>query len=157
MLALINPIVRLLLRSPFHGLLSDTLMLLTVTGRSSGTHYIFPVAYGQQGEALIVLTSHAWWKNLRGGAPVQVEIKRVRRMGRAEAISEDRAAIAAELLAQMRAHPALAKSFHIPLDTRGQPDADAVQAVAQHEVLVRIALLPSTAAWSNSSTGAAHT
>jgi deazaflavin-dependent oxidoreductase (nitroreductase family) len=117
-------------------------MLLTYTGRRSGKRYTIPVTYRRHDDTVTVFTSHSWWKNLRDGATVQVEIKRVWRKGRAEAISEDRVAIAAEFLAQMRAHPALAKSFRIPLDADGQPDAEAVRLVAQQEVWVRIALLP---------------
>jgi hypothetical protein len=35
-MAAMNPFVRLLLRSPLHFVLSDTLLLLTYTGRTSG-------------------------------------------------------------------------------------------------------------------------
>ena len=146
MLKMINPFVRLLLRSPFHGMVSETLLLLTFTGRKTGTRYTIPVAYGRQGDMVTVFTSHTWWKNVKGGAPVQVEIKRERRNGTAEAISDDAPAIAAQFLADLQAHPTLAKSYHIPLDANGHPDAEAAQQMAAHEVLVRIQLVPSSVA-----------
>jgi deazaflavin-dependent oxidoreductase (nitroreductase family) len=145
MLKMINPFVRLLLRSPLHGMLSKSLLLLTFTGRKSGKRYTIPVAYSRQGDVLSVFTSHTWWKNLRGGAPVQVEMRRIRRTGTAEAISDDVPAIAAQFLADLRAQPMLAKSYHIPLDAAGQPDAAAARQMAAQEVLVRIHLAPSTA------------
>lgn len=141
----VNPFVRLLLRSPLHFVLSDSLLLLTYTGRKSGKRYTIPVTYGREGDMVTVFTHHTWWKNLKGGAPVQVEIKRVRRTGTSEVISDDVPATAVQLLAQLRGHPMLARSYHVPLDRDGQPDAEAVWLVAQHQVMVRIQLAPSAA------------
>jgi F420H(2)-dependent quinone reductase len=141
-MAAMNPFVRLLLRSPLHFVLSDTLLLLTYTGRTSGRRYTIPMAYSRVGDVVTVFTLHAWWKNLRGGAPVVVEIKRRRCDGRAEAISDDQLTIAAALRAHLREHPSMARIYHIPLDADGQPDADAVRQVARSVVLVRIRLAP---------------
>ncbi len=41
----LNPLMRALLRSPFHGLLSGMLMLLSYTGRKSGRTYTIPIGY----------------------------------------------------------------------------------------------------------------
>src|SRR5262249_17743027 len=41
----INPVIRALLRSPVHGLMSKSLMLITFTGRKSGRRYTTPVRY----------------------------------------------------------------------------------------------------------------
>ena len=139
-----NPFVRLLLRSPLHFVLSDTLLLLTYTGRTSGRRYTIPMAYSRVGDVVTVFTLHIWWKNLRGGAPVVVEIKRRRCDGRAEAISDDQPVIAEALRAHLREHPSMARIYHVPLDADGQPDADAVRQVARFVVLVRIRLAPSS-------------
>jgi hypothetical protein len=45
-----NPVVRLVLRSPLHGLLSSG--LITVTGRRSGREFTFPVGYEQRGDSV---------------------------------------------------------------------------------------------------------
>lgn len=140
----VNPLVRLLLRSPLHGVLSDTLLLLTYTGRTSGRHYTIPVAYSRVGEVVTVFTHHAWWKNVAGGAPVVVEIKRQRFAGTAEAITNDRPAIAAALRAHLREHPSIARAYHVPLEANGQSDPDAVQQAAHFVVLVRIQLAASS-------------
>lgn len=72
-----NPFMKWLLRSPFHGLVSGMYVLITFTGRKSGTVYTTPVQYAQDGDKLYVVTSegYVWWKNLRGGADVQVHLR----------------------------------------------------------------------------------
>lgn len=81
----VNPVLRVLLRSPAHGLVSGHLMLLTVTGRKSGRTFTFPVGYHQDGDRLRVNLDwperKRWWRNLRGGAPVTVVLRGVRRTG----------------------------------------------------------------------------
>jgi len=73
-----NDFMSWVLRSPFHGMLSNGMMLLTVTGRKTGKKYTTPVGYYQEGEYLLVLTSRnrSWWKNLKGGADVGLLLKR---------------------------------------------------------------------------------
>jgi hypothetical protein len=138
-----NVMVRLLLRSPLHFLLSDGLLLLTYAGRKSGKQYTIPVTYSRKGDVVTVFTYHAWWKSLLGGAPVVAEIKRHRFHGRAEVIRDDENAIATGLLAYLRKHPNAAPGYNIPLDAKGQPDPDAVWQAAQFVVMVRIWLAPS--------------
>lgn len=135
-----NVVVRLILRSPLHTLLSGNVMLLTYTGRKTGKRYTYPVSYLRDGDVVTVFTYHSWWKNLRGGAPVIVEIKRQRLVGSAEVVRDDESAIAAALLAQLRRHPSLANGYHVPLDSDRRPDSEAVRQAAQFVVMVRIRL-----------------
>ena len=76
-----NPFVRVILHSPLHGLLSGSLLLVTYTGRRSGRTFTIPVMFAEVGADLVVYVGGSrekvWWRNLRGGAPVQV-----RRQGR---------------------------------------------------------------------------
>jgi hypothetical protein len=135
-----NGLVRLLLRSPLHFLLSDDLLLLSYHGRLSGRQYTIPVSYSRAGDVVTVFTYRTWWRNLRDGAPVVVVLKRQRLQGLAEAICDDQAAIAEGLLAHLRQHPSLAKGYHVALRLDGQPDPDAVRQAARFEVMVRIRL-----------------
>lgn len=82
-----NPIMKWLLRSPLHSVVSGTYMLLTITGRRTGTVYTTPVQYAQQGDVLYAITSagYTWWKNLRGGAEVKVLLRGKSLSGQAEA------------------------------------------------------------------------
>ncbi|MEJ7901511.1 MAG: nitroreductase/quinone reductase family protein [Thermomicrobiales bacterium] len=71
-----NPVVRALLRSPLHALLSRSVMLITVIGRRSGRSYTLPVQYARQGDAVYVYSpgDRRWWRNLDEGEPVTARI-----------------------------------------------------------------------------------
>lgn len=73
---LANPIVRALLHSPLHGLLSRAVMLITVTGRHTGTRYTLPVQYARQANTVYVFSpgDRRWWRNLNDGGPVTLRI-----------------------------------------------------------------------------------
>jgi len=73
----INPLMRMILRSPLHALMSRSLMLITYTGRKSGRVYTTPVRYLRVGNAVQCFTSPdtQWWRNLRGGAEVTLTIQ----------------------------------------------------------------------------------
>jgi hypothetical protein len=85
---LLNPVMRVLLRSPLHRLASRQFMLLTVTGRRSGRTYTVPVGRHESDETLVVYAAGGWRKNLRGGAPVRVVLDGLERTGYAE-LEED--------------------------------------------------------------------
>ena len=66
-----NPIMKGLLRSPLHRLLSGALMLITYTGRKTGKQYTIPIGYFVWGEGeLMSFSSACWWTNLRSKPPV---------------------------------------------------------------------------------------
>jgi hypothetical protein len=75
--AIINPTMRLLLRSPLHGLWSGSLMLITFSGRKSGKQFTTPVRYIQNDRMVRCFTSsrNQWWRNLRGGADVVLRVR----------------------------------------------------------------------------------
>jgi deazaflavin-dependent oxidoreductase (nitroreductase family) len=75
--AIINPVMGLFLRSPVHWLLSGSLMLITFTGRKSGRKFTTPVRYIKDGETIRCFTGaeNQWWRNVRGGAEVQLRIR----------------------------------------------------------------------------------
>jgi hypothetical protein len=88
----INPVVRRILRSPAHPLLRN-LMLVTITGRTSGQEFTIPVGYRREGDRLTVPVGAApakrWWRNLRGGAPVKVLLAGRERPAYAEAMCDE--------------------------------------------------------------------
>lgn len=85
----VNPIVRAILRSPAHGVLSRRIALLTITGRTSGRRLTFPVMYRQDGAHVTVNVGapdrKRWWRNLRDGAAVELRLRGVQRAGIARA------------------------------------------------------------------------
>lgn len=75
-----NPVVRAVLRSPAHRLLSGGLLLLTYTGRRSGAAYTIPVGYRRDGTALLITVGwperKLWWRSLREpGAAVTARVR----------------------------------------------------------------------------------
>jgi F420H(2)-dependent quinone reductase len=97
-----NPVVRLVLRSPFHGLLSRRTALITVTGRSSGRQFTFPVGYEQRGDSVRIAVGapehKRWWRNLAdAGAPVRIRLRGVERSGRAVARGDQRFGVTVDI------------------------------------------------------------
>ena len=84
----IGPVLKVLLRSPLHGLVSKHLMLLSFVGRKSGKRYEVVVGRHNLGDILSVPTGSRWRINLRGGAPVEVTIGGMRKAGYAELVEE---------------------------------------------------------------------
>jgi deazaflavin-dependent oxidoreductase (nitroreductase family) len=77
---LVNRILVRLLRSPLSRLVDGGLILLTVTGRRTGRTFTFPVQYVEDGRVLWVYAggsdAKTWWRNLVGGADVEVLLRR---------------------------------------------------------------------------------
>ena len=77
---LANPIVRAVLCSPAHRLLSGNLLLLDYTGRRTGHRYVLPVGYAPAsagGDLIVVVGQHAtktWWRNFNT-QPQQVTVQ----------------------------------------------------------------------------------
>lgn len=74
-----NFLVKPLLRSPFHWLLSSSVALIRFTGRKSGKTFETPVAFTKFGdEFLICLTetrNRQWWRNYREPWPMSLKHK----------------------------------------------------------------------------------
>jgi hypothetical protein len=66
---LVNPVVRLLLRSPLHPMLSRSLVILSYQGRKTGRWRSLPCMYARDGQDLYVVPGQpdrkVWWRNLR--------------------------------------------------------------------------------------------
>lgn len=80
------------LRSPAHRLLSGALLLLTFRGRRSGRAYTLPLLYARQGDDLLLVALHphgqSWWRNVAGGAEVELLLERRQLRGHAS-LEED--------------------------------------------------------------------
>jgi hypothetical protein len=93
LIRLANPLVGVALRSPLHGLLDPSMVLLHVTGRKTGREYDIPVSYVDIDGRLTIVTVARWRVNLRGGADVDVTLRGRRRRMRAR-LDEDPASVA---------------------------------------------------------------
>jgi deazaflavin-dependent oxidoreductase (nitroreductase family) len=71
----VNPVMKAVLRSPLHRLLSKNLMLLTATGRKTGRTYTLPVGRYESPDGTFVLSAGGNWRhNLHGGADVRITV-----------------------------------------------------------------------------------
>jgi deazaflavin-dependent oxidoreductase (nitroreductase family) len=81
--------MKFILRSPLHGMVSKSVLLISFTGHKSGKTYTTPVDYSQDGDQVYIFTHANWWKNLRDGAPVTLRVRGRDYQGVAEPVAED--------------------------------------------------------------------
>ena len=142
----VNPIVRLILQSPLHGIMSTSLLLITYQGRKSGKAYTLPVQYIQDDHLIYILPGapeqKTWWRNLRGGAPVSLQLVGKTLSGKAD-VFEGIAGIpqiTQGLILFLQRFPAAAKMHGVHVDKDGSFDKDEVSRVATSTVVVRVEL-----------------
>lgn len=135
-----NDFMSWVLRSPMHGMLSNGMMLITITGRKTGKTYTTPVGYYIEGEYLWVITSRErmWWRNLQGGASVNLLLKRKLVQGIAE-VELDEKAVEARMYEYLRHVPQAAKPMKVCLED-GKPNAADIAATAKERLFVKIKL-----------------
>jgi len=72
LLRVVNPIMKLLLRTPFAGAARNQLMVVNFTGRKSGHHYSIPLSAHVIDGTLYAMTGRTWKSNFRDGATATV-------------------------------------------------------------------------------------
>ena len=136
-----NPIMRALLRSPLHSLVSRNMMLMTYIGRKSGKSYTTPINYLTIDQALYTISTRerVWWRNLRGGAEVSLRLQGKDVTARAESIDE--MAEVARLLEQIfEADPRMAGYLNVRIGPDGTPTPEDIDRLAQEKVVVYMIL-----------------
>jgi hypothetical protein len=140
--SLTNRIPAAILSSPLHRLLSGKRLVLAFTGCRSGNGYATPVNYLQRGREMLITTDSRWWRNLEGGAPVELQLRGRKLRAAAEAV-RDLGLVAEALTAIVRDHPPYGRWAHVRVGADGTPAAADVRAeVARGRVLVRVQLPP---------------
>lgn len=135
---ILNPLISRLLRSRWHGLASAHLMLLTFTGRKTGTRRTTPVRYVRKGELILCFTTPAipWWRNLVGGAAVELLIAGQRMPCYATALVDDTARITENLHYYFSLFPGDALFYHLKLDKQKKLAPAALQKALRHMVVI---------------------
>jgi deazaflavin-dependent oxidoreductase (nitroreductase family) len=136
----VNNAMKFVLRSPVHSMVSKTILLITFSGRKSGKSYTTPVSYSQNDGQVYIFTHADWWKNLRSEAPVRLRIRGREFQGVAEAVAEDKGAVAAGLAVHLRKAPGDASFYGVTFDDHKNPNAEEVEKAAQTVVMIRIRL-----------------
>jgi deazaflavin-dependent oxidoreductase (nitroreductase family) len=136
-----NPIMKWLIRSPLHGFVSKSMLVIGYQGRKSGKRYETPVNYVRDGDELLVTSysNRTWWRNMLGGAPVTVWLMGKQIQASAEAYS-DPANVTRYLQAYLDQVPQQARYFNVTLDGQGRPIPAQVTQAARERVIVRVLL-----------------
>ena len=136
--SIINPVVRTLLRSPIHGLISDSLMLVSYTGRKSQRRFTTPVRYVQAGDTVCCFTSAEtlWWRSLRGGADVVLRLRGEDRSFHATVIEDDPNRIREALENYLELYPQDAAYHDIRLNKDKSLIADDLERASRNSIVV---------------------
>jgi len=75
----VNPVVRLLLGSPLHRLVSSSLVILAYQGGTTGRWHRLPCMYARDGQDLYIVAAQPdrklWWRNLQQPARVRLHLQ----------------------------------------------------------------------------------
>lgn len=116
-----NRVVRWVLASPVHWVMSGKLIIIEVTGRRTGTRYPVPTAYAERGEQVLAASAGTWVRNLSPERPV-VLVHRGRRRPMVPEIATDAdqaLQLAADLLP---GNPILQRNMGVALGDDARPD-----------------------------------
>jgi hypothetical protein len=139
---IVNPFVRVVLKSRWHGLLGDGLALLVVRGRRSGRLMEVPIEVHTVHGDLIAVTFRArtWWRNFREqtattlwlhGQPADVTVQ----------VAEDPRAVKTWLAGLLSEKPASAAYLKVSRDSAGEARRAELGAAAQPRVIAVIRAL----------------
>ncbi len=136
-----NDFTKFILRSPLHGLLSGSMLLITVTGRKTGRIVTLPVQYLRDGNQLWITSTREriWWHNLRGGAKVTMLLRGKDVKGQGEVI-EDEQAVVDSFRNFFQLAPRSARYFNIRLDPQGEPEIEDIARLSRERVMVKVLL-----------------
>lgn len=137
---LLNRVITTVLRSALHPLLSRNLALLTYRGRRTGRAYTIPVSYQRDGGQVTVFSNQRWWRNLRGGARVELRLRGKRVPGRAEVHEDGPTVVAAVRDYLARKGPGAGRTINLRLPDGGIPDDRVLTEATRSHVVVRITL-----------------
>ncbi len=134
----INPVVRLLLSSPLHVFMSNSLLLLTFTGRRSHRSYTTPLRYVRAAGVIRCFTSRhtQWWRNLQGGQQVYLRVQGRKSRYHADIITEDSQRLREAFQSYLSIFPQDADYHDIRLDANNQPLAEDFDRALQSLVLM---------------------
>ncbi|MDD2923299.1 MAG: nitroreductase/quinone reductase family protein [Anaerolineales bacterium] len=136
-----NSFIAWILRSPFHGMLSGGMMLITVTGRKSGKEITTPISYYENEGYLWTVTSRdrKWWRNLQGGAEVTLRLRGKDVRAFAE-LALDEELVKTRMTDFLIHVPQAARSFGIRVENK-IPNAADVARISKDRLFVRAKLI----------------
>lgn len=116
-----DTIINVVLMSPFHQLFSKNMMMVSVTGRKSRQVYTLPVNYLQIDDTLYIISyrDRSWWRNLRGGAPLTINL-RGKIIGAYGTVLEETTEIADALKTYLEHRPSITLPVGFKVNSEGE-------------------------------------
>ena len=138
-----NQVMSWILRSPLHGLISGSIMLIRLTGRKSGQIYTTPVNYLNIDGALYTTSQRQrkWWRNLRGGAAVTLRLRGQDQPAFSQ-VFEEAQEIVPVLATMLQRNPQIARYYGVRLDAARQAPAEELHQAAEKLVIIRSEVRP---------------
>lgn len=138
-LSFFNPLVIFLASTPLHFLFSHNIVVLKIKGVRSGKTYTIPVSYLKTKSGIICMTesSGVWWKNLRQGQQVKIQLAGRSLTVYATVDADDVATIATALEKFCRNSRASAYFAKVSV-TKGQPNEAHILAAASNHALIEL-------------------
>ena len=138
--AVINPVVKFILRSPLHGLMSGNTLLLEFRGRRSGKTYLRPVSYNAVDGHVHCFTERKsnWWRNLMQAEEVGLTLQGRRIVGKPAVLADGSTRVQEALHDFLIATPRDASHAGVAFDTDGRPIASDVAEASKRLVFLSI-------------------
>jgi len=139
-----NPFVRLILRSPFHRLMSKNVMLITYQGQKTGREYTLPVQYAEDSEVVYVIPGmpekKIWWHNIHKDTPVRIQLRErsLNTFAGLLTAEHDLDVIARVLGIFLKKFPASARLYHLEQNADGDFNPDELRKTAANLILVNL-------------------
>ena len=138
--AMINPVVKFILRSPLHGLMSHNTVLFEFKGRKSGKTYSTPVSYHISNGHVHCFTekNNQWWRNLRHADEIELTIRGRRIAGRPTVLTDGSTQVQTALHEFLIATPRDASHAGVAFDAHGNPVAADITAASQRLAFISV-------------------
>jgi len=133
-----------ILRSPAHGMMSDSIAILEFVGRKSGKSMATPVSYTLKDGRVHIFTNKesTWWKNLVDAPEMTLVIKRERVTGKPVVETEDLQIMHAALTDMLTTLPRDASFSNVGLDENKVPIAEDIAKAVPDMVYVSMPCSP---------------
>ncbi len=141
---ILNRAMRILLRSPLHGVMSDNVMVIHFIGRKTGRRRATPVRYLRESDdALFCLTGQetGWWHNFKERSTVELRLAGRRVSASALAITDDAVRKEAAIRRMLARFPGDAAYHGIAVKRGQEPSPEQINEAVARDVLVTFALV----------------
>ena len=141
--AVLNPVMRILLKSRFHRLASRDITILSYRGRKTNRWYETPLSYVYREQNILLLSSYntRWWQNFTDEPyPVELLVKRKTIRGMATLYSGQSEFLSSNVAFFLKQLPRDASIYSVKLDPAGDPTENTMKDIGDRVILVVVEL-----------------